>query len=363
MSSEYEPPLVLDHYADVQVEGASATDVCENVPNRIVSVHIYAGDGTDVTGNYAVTTEDGTLTITPRPITVTAGSDTKVYDGTPLTCGEATVSSALSPALVLDHEIRFAVSGSQTEIGESENTLTYAAVFTADGTDVSRNYQITEENGTLTVLVPGTLVVRTGGAEKIFDGTALTNAEYTIENTLGENFDMQFTVEVSCTGSQLHAGETENTGISFSAEYGKKIALNKNGFYIEPQAQLTYGHLDGDTYTTSNGVSVRQEGIESLVGRVGFNIGWDVNETSNIYLKANVLHEFLGDYGVSMSDAAGRARLTGDYGDTWFEYGLGAAFKFGRPESANFFYCDVERSDGGDLEEEWHWNAGFRFEM
>ena len=211
VSSEYEPPLVLDHYADVQVEGASATDVCENVPNRVVSVHIYAGDGTDVTGNYAVTTEDGTLTITPRPITVTAGSDTKVYDGTPLTCGEATVSSALSPALVLDHEIRFAVSGSQTEIGESENTLIYAAVFTAVGTDVSNNYQITEENGTLTVLVPGVLVVRTGGAEKIFDGTALTNAEYTIENTLGENFDMQFTVEVSCTGSILHAGKTANT--------------------------------------------------------------------------------------------------------------------------------------------------------
>ena len=211
VSSEYEPPLVLDHYADVQVEGASATDVCENVPNRVVSVHIYAGDGTDVTGNYAVTTEDGTLTITPRPITVTAGSDTKVYDGTPLTCGEATVSSALSPALVLDHEIRFAVSGSQTEIGESENTLIYAAVFTADGTDVSYNYQITKENGTLTVLVPGVLVVRTGGAEKIFDGTALTNAEYTIENTLGENFDMQFTVEVSCTGSILHAGKTANT--------------------------------------------------------------------------------------------------------------------------------------------------------
>ena len=165
------------------------------------------------------------------------------------------------------------------------------------------------------------------------------------------------------TRGERITGETESTGISFSAEYGKKIALNKNGFYIEPQAQLTYGHLDGDTYTTSNGVSVRQEGIESLVGRVGFNIGWDVSKNSNVYLKANILHEFLGDYGVSMSDSAGRARLTGDYGDTWFEYGLGAAFKFGRPESANFFYCDVERSDGGDLEEEWHWNAGFRFEM
>lgn len=158
-------------------------------------------------------------------------------------------------------------------------------------------------------------------------------------------------------------GETESTGISFSAEYGKKIALNKNGFYIEPQAQLTYGHLDGDTYTTSNGVSVHQDGIESLVGRVGFNLGWDISKTSNIYLKASVLHEFLGDYGVSMSDATGRVRLTGDYGDTWFEYGLGAAFKLGKPNSANFLYFDVERSEGGDLDMEWRWNAGFRFEM
>lgn len=157
-------------------------------------------------------------------------------------------------------------------------------------------------------------------------------------------------------------GETENSGISFSAEYGKKIALNKNGFYIEPQAQLTYGHLDGDTYTTSNGVSVHQEGIESLVGRFGFNLGWDISKTSNIYLKASVLHEFLGDYGVSMSDATGRVRLSGDYGDTWFEYGLGAAFTLGK-RGNDFLYFDVERSEGGDLDMEWRWNAGFRFEM
>ena len=64
-----------------------------------------------------------------------------------------------------------------------------------------------------------------------------------------------------------------------------------------------------------------------------------------------------------MSDATGRVRLTGDYGDTWFEYGLGAAFKLGNPNSANFLYFDVERSEGGDLDMERRWNAGFRFEM
>ena len=81
-----------------------------------------------------------------------------------------------------------------------------------------------------------------------------------------------------------------------------------------------------------------------------------------IYLKASVLHEFLGDYGVSMSDATGRVRLSGDYGDTWFEYGLGAAFTLGK-RGNDFLYFDVERSEGGDLDMEWRWNAGFRFEM
>ena len=44
------------------------------------------------------------------------------------------------------------------------------------------------------------------------------------------------------------------------------------------------------TITTSNGISVRQGGIRSALGRIGFNLGKDIDEKTNIYLKANLLH-------------------------------------------------------------------------
>lgn len=70
----------------------------------------------------------------------------------------------------------------------------------------------------------------------------------------------------------------------------------KNNWYIEPQAQLTFGRLRGTDYTTSNGIRVDQDGIDSFVGRIGFNICKDINEKTNIYLKANLMHEFGGGY-------------------------------------------------------------------
>lgn len=152
------------------------------------------------------------------------------------------------------------------------------------------------------------------------------------------------------------SGDYDNNSFAFSAEYGRKIAMGAKGWYVEPQAQLSWGYFSGANYTMSNGVSVRQSGITSLLGRVGFNIGRDINKYSNIYLKANLYHEFCGDYSVSMNDGAGNSYQRSDvFDDTWFEYGIGAAFKWG--EDARF-YIDAERSAGSDYEKEWTLNAG-----
>ena len=152
------------------------------------------------------------------------------------------------------------------------------------------------------------------------------------------------------------SGDYDNNSFAFSAEYGRKIAMGAKGWYVEPQAQLSWGYFSGANYTMSNGVSVRQSGITSLLGRVGFNIGRDINKYSNIYLKANLYHEFCGDYSVSMNDGAGSSYRRSDvFDDTWFEYGIGAAFKWG--EDARF-YIDAERSAGSDYEKEWTLNAG-----
>ena len=152
-------------------------------------------------------------------------------------------------------------------------------------------------------------------------------------------------------------GDFNNTGVSLSAEYGRKNVLH-NGWYIEPQAQFTLGYLGGDSYTTSNGIEVSQSGIKSAVGRIGFNIGKEVGSKGVVYAKANLLHEFGGGYDVTMYDGRDRVKVGDTFNDTWFEYGIGAAFKTG---SSSHLYFDVERSTGSDFKKDWQWNIGARW--
>ena len=169
------------------------------------------------------------------------------------------------------------------------------------------------------------------------------------------NMDNDFTVYD--TNRNKITGDFNNTGVSLSAEYGRKNDL-QNSWYIEPQAQFTLGYLGGDNYTASNGINVDQSGIKSAVGRIGFNIGKEVGNKGVVYVKANLLHEFGGGYDVTMTDSTGRVKVSDSFDDTWFEYGLGAAVTMG---SNSQLYVDVERSSGSDFKKDWTWNAGVRW--
>ena len=94
--------------------------------------------------NYAVTKLPGTLAVTPRPVTLTSKSGTKVYDGTPLTAHEVTVGG---DGFADGEGATYAFTGSQTAVGESENAFTY----TLNANTAAGNYEITTANGTLTV--------------------------------------------------------------------------------------------------------------------------------------------------------------------------------------------------------------------
>lgn len=174
--------------------------------------------------------------------------------------------------------------------------------------------------------------------------------------------DMDSDYKVYDTNGNKITGEQENVGVSLSAEYGRKKVMDDNGWYIEPQGQLTLGYFGGDNYRAKYAdqyIDVHQSGIPSVLGRVGFNIGRDIDENTNIYLKANLLHEFCGDYDVDMVDSAGNRRTESDtFNDTWFEYGIGAAIKTGKN---NHIYFDFEKTAGGDFEQDWAWNAGMRW--
>ena len=169
------------------------------------------------------------------------------------------------------------------------------------------------------------------------------------------NMDNDFSVYD--TNSNKITGDANNTGVSLSAEYGRKNDL-KHGWYIEPQAQFTLGYLGGDNYFTSNGIEVSQSGIKSAVGRIGFNIGKEVGSRGIVYAKANLLHEFGGGYDVTMREGGGQLKTSDTFNDTWFEYGVGAAVATGKN---SHIYLDVERSAGSDFTKDWQWNVGARW--
>lgn len=152
------------------------------------------------------------------------------------------------------------------------------------------------------------------------------------------------------------SGDYNTNGYSISAEYGKRFEQG-NGFWIEPQVELTYGTVGAVDYTTSNGAKVRQEGMDSLVGRVGFSIGKDI-EAGNIYARASYLYDFDGETEVTMSHSGISDVYEQDLGGGWFEVGLGANINL---SDATHLYFDVEKTYGGDVATPWQWSAGMRW--
>ena len=150
---------------------------------------------------------------------------------------------------------------------------------------------------------------------------------------------------------------------SVSVEYGQRFDYQQ-GLFFEPQAQFTLGSLSGISYTTDRGANGHIDGMNSAIGRIGFIMGQKIKNGSDIYLKADLLHEFAGKRDLQLtSDAGGTNDILSkhnDYGDTWFELGLGTNIKLSKDSS---FYGEVERGFGGDINTKWSINAGLRFEF
>ena len=104
-----------------------------------IEVQYYATtDGQDILdGSY-------TVTVNPRPITLTSGSGEREYDGNELTNKSVTVTSG---SFASGDGVEYECTGARTEIGSSENTFTYKL---KDGTNPD-NYDIKKVYGTLKV--------------------------------------------------------------------------------------------------------------------------------------------------------------------------------------------------------------------
>lgn len=157
-------------------------------------------------------------------------------------------------------------------------------------------------------------------------------------------------------------GDFDNNAYSASAELGWRFDPCGYGF-IEPQVELTYGRIEGDTFTTKNAARVSQDDFDSLIGRVGVRVGVKFpKDRGNLYLRVSGARDFQGENkaDVRAVDGAARQKLSEDLGGSWVETGLGGNFRL---TDATNVYVDLERTTGAEAEENWRWNLGVRTEF
>jgi len=223
--------------------------------------------------------------------------------------------------------------GADTMTGLKNVRAGVAAAFTHGDLD-HRNGE--GENETFSFSAYGTWMADNGMFADVIARVGFSNTETTVKGT---------------------RVDLDNEVLSLSGEYGWRLPVC-NQFFVEPQVELTY------TYVTSADSKVQYatydiDSVDSLIGRAGLVAGWNLpDDMGNVYARASVVREFLGDAKITGSALGNSEVHELDGEDTWLEYGIGANVKL---TEKTYIWADVERTAGADLDEEWRGTVGVRF--
>ena len=213
---------------------------------------------------------DGSLEIAPMDLTITAGSANKTYDGTPLTKDSYTTSADPAEG---DTITSVTLTGSQLNVGSSDNVASNAKL-TRGGRDVTANYTITYEKGTLAVtpLTDKVTVTITGNNGSMgYDGNEHSVTGYTtaIDNQLYTVSDFTFTGEAIAKGTDADSyqmGLNKSQFANNSANFAKvEFVVNDGSLQINPRSVKLTSATDEKVYDgqplTNGAVTVSGDGF------------------------------------------------------------------------------------------------------
>ncbi len=234
--------LVEGHSFTAEVSSpTSVKNKTEDTPNEM-QFDVWTvrdGGGGDVTGNYELQISFGTLSVTPRPIYITTGTSSWVYDGEPHSDRSYTYEN-----LIEGHNLEMTIlsSPSLTDVGTIRNLImedNYILTITDEnGEDVTDNYadKGNRDFGFLTV-TSRPLTVTTGDGSWVYDGDTHTCDEYTLD--WGEYGELEgFTVTPAMTGFR-DAGTYPNTVQSISILDRRSSPVSLSNFALEYREEGT----------------------------------------------------------------------------------------------------------------------------
>lgn len=264
----------------------------------------------DVTGNYIITTTEGTLTITKRSVTLRTESYNRVYDGMEHNLGEAL--ERVSGSLCTGHTARG--SGAvYKNVVDKENSFTIK-IYDNSGKDVTGNYNITPIYGWVKI-TKRPITVKTEDYSAEYDGKEhILNAVSTLSGSL-------------CYG---HAFYANDTAAKFQNVTGGNVE-NRFEFFIKDSsgANVTSNYQITTRYGT---VNIRQRTI--TVKTQDYNAEYDgnwhnLNSAEDVYGKLCEGHKLVcpdskfkeltsgteNKFNVRIEDAKGKD-VTGNYNIT-----------------------------------------------
>ena len=281
----------------------SGNDVIKATDADIYNMELKPSDFNNISHNFASVTfkiVDGTLNISRRDVTLTSATDSKTYDGKPLTNDNVVVGG---DGFAEGEGAVYNVTGSQTEAGFSNNTFSYEL---KDNTKPD-NYNITSFEGILTVSSSEDEVVVTITGNKDtqkYDGTEKTVKGYTVSITspLYKESDFTFdgTALVKGTNADTYMmGLSEenftNTNknfakVTFHVIDGSLVIENRNLVLTSASAQKVYNGTEltakdvtvsGDGFVKGEGASYDVTGTQTTVGDSENTFTYKLNENTN----------------------------------------------------------------------------------
>ena len=164
-------------------------------------------------------------------------------------------------------------------------------------------------------------------------------------------FENDLTIDKTFTGSM------DNLAFSVSGEFGWRFDIN-DLIYVEPQAEIMYTRVKGDDFDIGN-ARYSVDDVDNLTSRLGFASGIKCpNNRGDLYVRASVVHEFLGDSKITGTAAGSTGIVKIDGEDTWVEYGFGGNFNLTKNA---YLWADVERTSGATIDTDWRATVGVRY--
>lgn len=241
--------ILEGHTAQVKIIG-SQTDA--GTSETTLEVKIYDKKGFDVTDEYAVKVNAGTLTVEKQPLSVVV-PDSKVpysgkrvyFDGYEITEGK----------LARGHKIA-GLNATLLNVGDEVPADIAPAIYDSFDNDVSANYEISGfEVGDIEI-TPRPLTIKPKNVTRVYDGTEFTATEYEI---LGGSFAPGQTAEYSIVTMDNEVA----TFLNCTDAYGVRVAFDGFKIYDED-----HNEIDLNNYTEAGGhSSILETGLVKVTKR------------------------------------------------------------------------------------------------